>query len=192
MIKANQLHLPPNEAMLNLREIRTVMDITVEAAKELLVKFAKSEHDVNGHINVEGFIKLFPEAKDERVVRKLFTMLDKDGHGWIDFREYVLGVSLLNGNDKNGMDSALHLAFDCLDDKGVGYLDLEGLSKVLRMGFPNLTNEQAGAMFKEADADGDGRVTIKDFLHFCHEHDSVLPKFRDKIVSFSYRLLYFV
>jgi Ca2+-binding EF-hand superfamily protein len=164
-----------------LRNIRNVFDISVDDAKELLEKFAKSEHDINGHIGEEGFVKMFPQAKDDRVVRKLFHLLDSDGHGWVDFREYVLGVSLLNGKDKEGMDSALKLAFRCFDTENKGSLGFEALTKVLRMGFPNLKIEQAKIMFDEADADLDGKVSIDDFLHFCHNHESVLPKFRDKI-----------
>ena len=181
MMKAAALHLPPEVAELNLRGVRNVFDLNVDDAKAMLEKFAKSEHDVNGHIHEDGFVKMFPEAKDEKIVRKLFTLLDKEGHGWVDFREYVLGVSLLNGSDKSGMDSALRLCFRCFDEGGKGALNFEELTKVLRMGFPNLKLEQAKVMFDEADADKDGKVSIDDFLHFCHEHESVLPKFRDKI-----------
>ena len=181
MMKAATLHLPAAEAMINLRDVRKVMDIDLAQAKDLLEKFAQGEHDSDGHIYEDGFVKMFPDCKDDKGVRKLFNMLDKDGHGYIDFREYVLGVSLLNGKDKDGMDGSLRMAFRCFDKEGDGYLDIINLSKILKMGFPNATNANLQIMFDEADADKDGLVDIEDFLHFCHNHESVLPKFRDKI-----------
>jgi hypothetical protein len=38
MTKASALHLPQNEAMINLREVRKVMDLGIDDAKLLLEK----------------------------------------------------------------------------------------------------------------------------------------------------------
>jgi Ca2+-binding EF-hand superfamily protein len=98
--------------------------------------------------------------------------LDVEGHGYLHFREYVLGVTLINSGTKEGIDSSLRLAFRCLDDEGKGGLDCQGLEKILRMGYgDSLTVEQAEKLFKEADKARNGIVTVDEFIEFAHNHE---------------------
>jgi lysophosphatidylcholine acyltransferase/lyso-PAF acetyltransferase len=183
MAKAAQLHLPVDQAVINLRDVRKVMDLSLADAKKLLEEFGKSEHvNKEGHLSEEGFVELMGNrCGDKQHLKKLFGMVDKHGHGWVDFRDYVLTVCLLNGSDHEGIDGALELAFQCLDTAGKGALGEEELAQVLKMGFPNLTTVEAKRYFEEADEDKDGLVSCRDFLKFCHQHEGDLPKFKEAL-----------
>ncbi len=184
MTKAAALHLPKNEAMINLREVRSVMDLSLDDATQLLDKFSKlGDVGKDGHLTEDGFVNIFENhTKNEQYLRKLFKMLDVDGHGYLSFREYVLGVTLMNSGTKEGIDSSLRLAFTCLDDEGKGGFDCKGLEKILRMGYgDSLTLEQSEKLFHEADTNGDGIVTVEEFIHFAHNHEGDIPKFRDAL-----------
>ncbi|GMH64412.1 hypothetical protein TrRE_jg295, partial [Triparma retinervis] len=174
MTKASALHLPQNEAMINLREVRKVMDLGIDDAKLLLEKFSKlGEVGKDGKLGEDHFVQMFENhTKNEAYLRKLFKILDVEGHGYLHFREYVLGVTLINSGTKEGIDSSLRLAFRCLDDEGKGGLDCQGLEKILRMGYgDSLTVEQAEKLFKEADKARNGIVTVDEFIEFAHNHE---------------------
>ena len=182
MTKAAALHLPQKEAMINLREVRKVMDLGLDDAKQLLEKFSKlGDVGKDGKLGEDHFVQMFENhTKNEAYLRKLFNILDVEGHGYLNFREYVLGVTLINSGTKEGIDSSLRLAFRCLDDEGKGGLDCQGLMKILRMGYgDSLTVEQAEKLFKEADVAGNGIVTVDEFIQFAHNHEGDIPKFRD-------------
>mmetsp|Transcript_23659 Transcript_23659/g.49280 ORF Transcript_23659/g.49280 Transcript_23659/m.49280 type:complete len:580 (+) Transcript_23659:199-1938(+) len=184
MTKAAALHLPKEEALLNLREVRKVMDLSVDDAKDLLEKFSKlGDVGKDGKLGEDHFVQMFQNhTSNESYLRKLFKLLDTEGHGYLHFREYVLGVTLLNCGTKEGIDSSLRLAFKILDDEDKGGFDCKGLEKILRMGYgDSLTVEQAETLFKEADVAGNGIVTCDEFIQFAHNHEGDIPKFRDAL-----------
>jgi len=183
MAKARQLHVPVDQAVVNLRDIRKVMDLSLDDAKKLLERFGKSKFmSKDGHLSEEGFLELMgEECKDREHLKRLFVMVDKEGHGWIDFRDYVLCVTVLNGGDKKGIDSALELTFKSLDVDGRGGLSEEQLRGVLRMVWPELSVVEGKQFFDEADTNKDGMVSLEEFTVLCHSHESDLPKFRDAL-----------
>jgi len=56
--------------------------------------------------------------------------------------------------------------FECFDDDRNGSLDLAEAARAFRQLVPNVSDVMARAMFKSADVNGDGVVSLDEFLHY--------------------------
>ena len=90
----------------------------------------------------------------------------------------LTGLAIINEQGKDGRTAALRLAFGMFDETGDNTLSKEQLERVLRRALPDLSNEGFEALWKEADASGDGKVDIDEFLAFAERHKEMLPVFR--------------
>ena len=67
-----------------------------------------------------------------------------------------------------GLEQATVEVFKHLDKDGNGYVSATELSAIMgQLGQP-ITIEQAEAMVKEADLDGDGHIAFNELMHIVH------------------------
>jgi calcium-dependent protein kinase len=96
-------------------------------------------------------------AKEE--VDRIFTLVDVDQSGEIDFSEFV--AASVN-KDNLLQDSKLKAAFDCYDKDGSGSISVEEIKDVLGVG-KNINKEVWDQLVLEVDENGDGEVSYEEF-----------------------------
>ena len=89
-------------------------------------------------------------------------------NGFIDSDEMVLHYSkfeevLLNKLQYCDVDEEIRETFQLLDAKFKGYIDLSDFERTVKRFLPKLDSLKIRRMFNEADGDGDGRVSFRDF-----------------------------
>lgn len=102
-------------------------------------------------------------------------MLSLTGDGTIDFEEFCeLMKNKMKGLDA---DEEIREAFKVFDKNGDGYVEVAELRQVVQnLGEP-LSEADLQEMIKEADSDGDGRISYQEyvFLHFLPLIHSFFP-----------------
>ena len=88
-------------------------------------------------------------------VHSLFTLLDRDDSGSLDFKEYLFGLALVNESKAGNRKQLIKLAFTAFDASGDGYLQLAELASLLAFN-PEITMDQVAEIFEKADLNGDG------------------------------------
>jgi|TARA_B110001469_G_C9487320_1_gene244022 Ca2+-binding EF-hand superfamily protein len=100
-----------------------------------------------------------------------YPQVDKDKSGTIEFDEFVDLMARTN-KTRDDMDKELVEAFQSFDVDGSGYLDREELVEALTtMGDGPVDEETVNEWIAEADADGDGKINLKEFISMMTNDD---------------------
>ena len=87
-------------------------------------------------INRESFHKvlfdILPPGKDAEIMDLLFTMWDLQGNHFIQFREFLVGISPLACGPKDSLSDLLHYTLSLMDTPRSGLITPYNLTKVLR------------------------------------------------------------
>jgi len=145
----------------------------------------------------------------DRELRKLFDLLDYNESGTLDFRELLVGLSILNQHSKSGArssssataasgsaspsaapadDELLLLAFRLLGSTTTGRLTKEQLQSALRQVWPDMSPAALEEAFHAADANKDGSISPMEFVAFAKTHPDLQHLFGKGVVSFSEEL----
>lgn len=100
------------------------------------------------------------EPADRQRILDSFSGVDADGDGSITFDEYL---TLFIDAQREDATGGLRYSFDQYDTDGDGYLTAEDFQRVSEEHGEALTEQQAEAMIKMADANDDGRVSFEEF-----------------------------
>ncbi|CAF0776535.1 unnamed protein product [Adineta steineri] len=128
----------------------------------------------------ESLDEVWPESHIDKFASHLFTILDQDRNGAIDFIEYINLTHKLDSNNINPQNHDetifFELLFDMFDRNHNGYLekrelkpliesiyDLAGLSTHERRGL-NSTHAQVKYLLNKLDKNGDKRLSKEEFL----------------------------
>ena len=106
------------------------------------------------------------EAYDLAV--RLFPAFDRDGNGWLDFRELFIGMSMLCNDSR---DEKLRAIFSIMDADNSGQIDHRELEHFLVTVAPwNTKMEEvqsiAARAMREADVNGSGFITYDEFARW--------------------------
>ncbi|KAL8194982.1 UNVERIFIED_CONTAM: hypothetical protein K2H54_043511 [Gekko kuhli] len=95
------------------------------------------------------------------------AMLCRNGDGTIDFREYVIGLSVLC-NPAN-TEETIHMAFKLFDLDDDGVISENEFASVVQssLGLPDL---DVSKLFKEIDADKTNKLSYEEFKDFALKH----------------------
>ncbi|CAM9633787.1 unnamed protein product [Phaeothamnion confervicola] len=110
----------------------------------------------------------------EDELAKAFELFDQKGEGKVDFREFLTGLSVLNGMGKDGRRDAMKFALAVLDKQDRGQFTREELQALVLRLFPTMPEEQMKAMLDAADPDGRGIIRRDEFLRFAEQNQDVL------------------
>ena len=133
--------------------------------------FKICDHQNKGYITEDDLSLVAEELGlplTQEQITLTFSKLDKDHNSYLTLAEFISGFDLfLGAHDSDANHNALdytqgHQLFDLCDREQKGYIvksDLERLADE----FP-LTEEQLGDLFHSLDIDGNGRLTLEEFV----------------------------
>lgn len=139
------------------------------ALKEDLQRTASGEAALNFSQFQEVFFAAIPAwHPDERALRQLFGMFDRDGDGLLVFKEWVCGLSMVCSAD---IDEKVTLLFRAYDRDRDGYIDKSDMQALLggiyaSIGNPMDESKMCGLvekMFRELGIVGNSLLALEDF-----------------------------
>lgn len=167
MISAGQLTLPMEAGLVEFTKISKKLNLKWNHVREQLDTFAAiASASKGGRIGIEEFAE-YLKLPISDVLRELFLLFDRNGDGTIDFREYVIGLSILC-NPAN-TEETIHMAFKLFDQDDDGTITEKEFACIIQsaLGLPDL---DVSNLFKEIDADETGKLSYDEFKNFALEH----------------------
>ena len=155
----------------NMREVFEILHLDNAHGWKLFLIFIDIDADCGGTVGQDEFHDYF-EMTETKFSERVFGTLDLEDTGELEFREFVIGVwnycTLSN-------DQIIKFCFDLFDQDGDGQLATWECDALLRMQFD--VSEADPAMMSyihEADADGDGVLSLAEFTAAVHLHPDLL------------------
>jgi serine/threonine-protein phosphatase 2B regulatory subunit len=106
---------------------------------------------------------------------RLFNLFDKDDSGTIDVKEFMLGLSNFATND---MEKKARVCFQLFDDDKNGFITEDELIKILQANHlatdPKQVVRKAQTIMKQADKDGDNKISPEEFLIIAQKFPNIL------------------
>ncbi len=131
----------------------------------LYKKFLTLDSDKSGAISMDEFLKI-PALASNPLLARIVRIFDKDGSDSVEFSEFIHALSVFHSGSST---DKLSFVFKIYDIDGDGFISNGELFKVLKMMVgDNLADTQLQQLVDKtiinADADGDGKVSFKEFL----------------------------
>uniref|UniRef100_A0A8C9V1L2 Lysophosphatidylcholine acyltransferase 2 n=1 Tax=Scleropages formosus TaxID=113540 RepID=A0A8C9V1L2_SCLFO len=167
MISAGELTLPMEAGLVEFTKISRKLNLKWDSVKKELEGFAAIAHSCEGgRITVEQFAR-FLKLPVSPPLEELFALFDRNGDGTIDFREYVIGVTVLC--QPANTEDTIQMAFKLFDLDNDGSITQDEFSSLIRsaLGLPDL---DVSHLFSEIDTDCSGHITYKEFWAFAMSH----------------------
>ncbi|XP_005052692.1 PREDICTED: lysophosphatidylcholine acyltransferase 2 [Ficedula albicollis] len=174
MISAGQLTLPMEAGLVEFTKISKKLNLKWNHVREQLDTFAAiASASKGGRIGIEEFAE-YLKLPISDVLRELFLLFDRNGDGTIDFREYVIGLSILC-NPAN-TEETIRMAFKLFDMDEDGTITEDEFASIIQsaLGLPDL---DVSVLFKEIDADETGKLSYEEFKEFALKHPAYATLF---------------
>ena len=171
--------LTTSDGVIEFRKLKDVVDITVDDAKRYLNEFHALSETTDGRVSLETFHSMFKEDLDDEVVARIFYLLDADGTGYLDYRQYVVGAALFAAKSPEAIEQALKLGFRAFDVNNSGFLEIDEARTIIATMHPQdaaQDSEHVERVFQEMDRDGDGKVSEDEFLAYARTFEEALPE----------------
>lgn len=170
--------LPKNE----LRSIKPLVSFSENEIHEWYSDFCqrsrKSDGDSSKFLNEEEFVKVYnsvyTNGNSEQFAKHVFRTFDKNGDGRLDFREFLIGMSMSGSSDP---ETLLSWAFKVYDIDSTGYIDRSEMTEIFKSVFRLLGPDRlhfegvdktpeslADEIFSKMDSNGDHKISRKEFF----------------------------
>jgi lysophosphatidylcholine acyltransferase/lyso-PAF acetyltransferase len=170
MLKAREYNLPFESGLIEFEKIKEKLNINYENCNEILKKFADiTRKNGTGKITLKEFSEyLHLPAKGP--VEEIFSMYDRNKDDQIDFREFLIGLSLLSRPANT--EETLKLAFNIFDNSEdannkKGYITLSDLQSILNSAF-SMTPEEVEKLFKEINVKNDNKISYDELKAYAN------------------------
>lgn len=136
-----------------------------EEIERIRKRFLKIDANRSGTIDRQEFLSI-PAVANNPLAMRLFAVVDKDGGGDVDFKEFIEALSTFSS--KGSAESKLKFAFEIYDIDRDGYISNGELYLVLKMMVgSNLKDGQLQQIvdktIMEADSTRQGKISFEDF-----------------------------
>ncbi|XP_078338685.1 lysophosphatidylcholine acyltransferase 2-like isoform X1 [Crassostrea virginica] len=175
MQKAAKLKLPKSAGLVEFMKLNKKLGLKFDHANDLLDKYYAIAKNSGGNITYDEFAKYLRLPKSE-ALEEVFNLYDRNGSGTIDFREYVIGLSLISSPENT--EETIKFAFQLFDEGNKGYITKEELSTILHGAF-NMDGLDAEVLFDEVDVNEDGKICFDEFKSYVDEKPEYLPVIKE-------------
>lgn len=118
-------------------------------------------------MNALGF---YPSDED---IRNCIQRIDNDNSGTVDFEEFIgMMAKFRQFKTSNELEEELMDIFNIFDKNRDGFIDNEELKTVLLSLGENITDDEISDMIREADIDGDNKVSYTEFKSMLYDNKS--------------------
>lgn len=136
-----------------------------EEIEKLRRRFLKIDQNRSGTIDRQEFLSI-PAIQNNPLAHRLFAVVDRDGGGDVDFKEFIEALSTFSS--RGSTESKLRFAFEIYDIDRDGYISNGELFIVLKMMVgSNLRDAQLQQIvdktIMEADIDKRGKISFEEF-----------------------------
>jgi Ca2+-binding EF-hand superfamily protein len=165
---------------------------TKEEVQAYYDNFLKEYPD--GKMDNKGFREMmkkgFPDQDIGKLEKHIFRMFDANNNGKIDFREFMVVLTVISkGTPQENLEQIFRI-FDANNDGTVSKKELYRIVKdlysiLVKEDNPTQATDKflAEAAFKEMDTDGDSKVTKEEFIRACIANEKITSMLALKIVD---------
>mmetsp|Transcript_23882 Transcript_23882/g.68597 ORF Transcript_23882/g.68597 Transcript_23882/m.68597 type:complete len:155 (+) Transcript_23882:122-586(+) len=134
----------------------------IQEAREAFKMFDKDGDGCITAAELGTVMRSLGQFPTDEELRQMIDESDQNHDGVIDFQEYLDMVRRQEILQASEPDIGLE-AFKVFDVDGDGFITAEELRQIMEKLGETLTDEEVDMMIEEADADGDGQVSYKEF-----------------------------
>ncbi|XP_029442414.1 lysophosphatidylcholine acyltransferase 2 isoform X2 [Rhinatrema bivittatum] len=167
MVSAGELTLPMETGLVEFTKVSRKLNLKWDNIRQQLNEFAEiASASKGGRIRIEEFAK-FLKIPVSDVVKELFALFDRNGDGTIDFREYVIGMTIVC-NPVN-TEETIMMAFKLFDIDEDGSITEAEFTSLLQSSL-GVHDIDVSKIFNDMDTDGSGTISYSEFRDFALKH----------------------
>lgn len=162
MLKSKKKNLPHRTGLVEFAKLHDKLGLSWDQVSQSLDKFADIARDQDGKIGVEEFAA-YLGLPVSPALSEVFNLYDRNGSGEIDFREYVIGLSLVS--QPANSDETLKRAFEIFDQRKEGFISFSQGKHILENAF-EMSEESVSDLFRQIDQENTGKIFYEEFSAF--------------------------
>ncbi|XP_037085092.1 lysophosphatidylcholine acyltransferase 2-like [Pollicipes pollicipes] len=160
MSKARANNLPCETGLVEVTKLMHQLGINMSTIEAEMESFAEIARKTDGLIRLTEFAAYLGIPTSEPGLVELFNLYDSDRDGVIDFREYLLGVSLIS--KPCNTEETIRLAFRLFDLGGKGHVTQRDVTKALAHTL-SMTEQESARLFQQVQKAHDDYITFEEF-----------------------------
>jgi lysophosphatidylcholine acyltransferase/lyso-PAF acetyltransferase len=171
MFAAEKLKQPKGPSLVEFARMEKLFRLDYSSAQEYLAKFSAINVSHSGYVTLDEFLAALDLPKTP-ITQQVFHLFDKQGHGSINFREFLAGLAFLSKH--TSFATTMKAAFEACDVNGDGTLSRDEVESSLLNIFPELAPVTVLKLFDALDINHDGNISWEEFSSFLTENPEYL------------------
>jgi len=162
MLQSKKKYLPLKTGVIEFTKLHDKLGLSWQQASETLDKFATIARNQDGKIGLDEFAS-YLGLPVSPALTEVFNMYDRSSSGAIDFREYVIGLSLVS--QPANSDETLKRVFQLFDKENQGFITFSQGKGILENAF-GMSEDEVSRIYKEIDVNNTGKIFYEEFTAF--------------------------